>query len=138
MCEKAGIFNSKSVPTYRTRTFTKKAYRTSTITEKAYCTSLQKLRRTVPYLRSVPYCHPCCQGLHRWLETRWESRCGLLCRIPKQLLKPSIFPPWNLQYCVPGRSLCYFRSGKVPAFGKKCTINLLLRWLIVKQLSNHS
>ena len=46
-----------------------------------------------------------CQGLHRLLETRWESRCGFLCRIPKQLLKRSFFPPWNLQYCVPGRSL---------------------------------
>ena len=29
MCEKSGIFNSNSVPTYRTRTITKKAYRTS-------------------------------------------------------------------------------------------------------------
>ena len=31
--------------------------------------------------------------LHRWLETRWESRSGFLCRIPKQLSKTSIFPP---------------------------------------------
>ena len=29
MCENSGIFNSNSVPTYRTRTITKKAYRTS-------------------------------------------------------------------------------------------------------------
>ena len=34
-----------------------------------------------------------------------------LCRIPKQLPKTSIFPHWNLQHCVPGRSLSYFRSG---------------------------
>ena len=38
---------------------------------------------------------------------------------PKQLPKTSIFPPWNTQRCVPGRSLSYFRSGKEPAFGKK-------------------
>ena len=47
-----------------------------------------------------------------------ESRCGFLCRIPKQLPKTSIFPPLNLQYCVPSRSLSYFRSGKEPGFGK--------------------
>ena len=46
------------------------------------------------------------------------SRCGFLCRIPIQLHKTSIFPPWNLQYCIPGRSLSYLRNGKEPAFGK--------------------
>ena len=51
-------------------------------------------------------------------ETRWESRCGFLCRLPLQLPKTSIFPPWALQHCVPGRSFSYFRSGKEPAFGK--------------------
>ena len=52
-----------------------------------------------------------CQGLHWWFKTKWESRSGILCRIPKQLPKTSIFPPWNLQHCVPGRSLSYFTSG---------------------------
>ena len=56
MCEKPGVFNSKIVPTYRTRAFTKKAYGTRTITKKrivpAYRTSLQKMRRTY-----VSYCH---------------------------------------------------------------------------------
>ena len=52
-----------------------------------------------------------CQGLHWWFKTKWESRSGFLCRIPKQLPKTSIFPFWNLQHCVPGRSLSYFRSG---------------------------
>ena len=49
-----------------------------------------------------------------------DERVGVdfLCRIPKQLPKTSIFPPWHLQNCVPGRSLGYFRSGKKPAFGK--------------------
>ena len=42
----------------------------------------------------------------------------VLCRILKQLPKTNIFPPWNLQYSVPGRSLSYFRSGEEPAFGK--------------------
>ena len=28
------------------------------------------------------------------------------------------FPPWNLEYCVPSKSLSYFKSGKEPAFGK--------------------
>ena len=30
----------------------------------------------------------------------------------------SIFPSWNLQYCVQGRSHSYFRSDKEPAFEK--------------------
>ena len=59
-----------------------------------------------------------CQGLHWWLESTWESRCGFLCRIPKQFPTTSIFSPWNTHHCVPGRSLSYSRSGKEPAFGK--------------------
>ena len=47
MCEKSGVFNSKSVLTYRTRTITKKS------NVPTYRTSWKKLRRT------VPYCHPC-------------------------------------------------------------------------------
>ena len=31
------------------------------------------------------------QGLHCWLETKWERWCGFLCRIPKQLCKTKIF-----------------------------------------------
>ena len=71
-------------------------------------------------------------------KLKWESRCKFLCRISKQLPKTSIFSPWNTQHCVPGRSLSYSRSGKEPAFGKKCSIKVLLCWWIVKQLSNHS
>ena len=41
-----------------------------------------------------------------------KSMCGFLCQIPKQLPKTSFFPPWNLQYCVLGKSLSYFRSSK--------------------------
>ena len=53
-----------------------------------------------------------CQGLHWWFKTKWESRSGFLCRIPKQLPKTSIFPPWNLQHCVPGRSFSYSEVAK--------------------------
>ena len=74
-----------------------------------------------------------CQGLHWWLATRWESRCGFLCRIPKQLPKISIFLPWNTQRCVPGRSLSFPRSGEESALGKKCSIKVLLCWWIVGQ-----
>ena len=50
-----------------------------------------------------------------------RNYCDLRCpplRIPKQLPQTNIFPPWNTQHCVRGRSLSYFRSGKDPAFGK--------------------
>ena len=53
MCEKSGVFSSKSVPTYRTRTFTKKAYRTRTITKKR--TVLLGKNCSVPYHTYVPY-----------------------------------------------------------------------------------
>ena len=46
MCEKFGIFNSKSVPTYRTRIFTKKAYRTNVPYPYHY-------KKGVPYQRTV-------------------------------------------------------------------------------------
>ena len=57
---------------------------------------------------------------------------------PNNSPKTSIFSPWNLQHCVPGKSLSYFRNGKEPALGKKCTIKILLCWLTAKQLSKHS
>ena len=63
MCEKSGSFNSKSVPTYRTHTFTKKAYRTRTITEKAYRTSVPYFLAEIEAYRTVPWCHPCLQAL---------------------------------------------------------------------------
>ena len=46
MCEKSGIFNSNSVPTYRTRTITKKAYRTNIPFQYHY-------KKGVPYQRIV-------------------------------------------------------------------------------------
>ena len=49
MCEKSGIFNSKSVPTYRTRTITKKAYRTSA----PYFFAKIEAYRTAPTYRTV-------------------------------------------------------------------------------------
>ena len=58
------------------------------------------------------------KGLHWWLEPRWESGCGFLYKISKHLPKPSIFPPWNTQHCLPSRSPSYFRSGKGRVFGK--------------------
>ena len=36
------------------------------------------------------------------------------------------FPPWNLEYCVSGKSLSYFRSGKEPAFGKNAQSAVVL------------
>ena len=63
----------------------------------------------------------------------------------------SIFLPWNLQYCVPGRSLSYLRSGKKPAFGKnapttiesqaaikaliKCTVTLITVFNCIRNLN---
>ena len=68
MCEKSGIFNSNSVPTYGTRAIAKKTYRTNVPYpyhhKKAYRTSVPYLfakieaYRTVPTYHSVPYCHP--------------------------------------------------------------------------------
>ena len=60
MCEKSGIFISNSVPTYRTRTITKKAHRTNVPYPYYY-------KKDIPYQRTVllsknwgvPYCHPC-------------------------------------------------------------------------------
>ena len=37
---------------------------------------------------------------YNWRKTRWESRCGFLCKIPKQLPKTNNFSPWNTQHCV--------------------------------------
>ena len=82
---------------------------------------INKLLVPLPNLYLTPSHDILAPGL-RWLETRWESRCGLLCRIPKQR-KTSVFTHWNLQYWVPGRSLRYFRSGKKPAFGKNAQSN---------------
>ena len=48
-CEKSGIFNSKSVLTYRTRIITKKAYRTSV----PYYLAKIEAYRTVPTYRTV-------------------------------------------------------------------------------------
>ena len=57
MSEKLGSFNSKSVPTYRTRTFTKKAYRTNvhtrTVTEKAYRTSVPYFLAKIEAYRTI-------------------------------------------------------------------------------------
>ena len=44
----------------------------------------------------------------------------------KQLPKTEIFPPWNLQYCVPARSLSYFRGGKDSALGKNAQTIVVL------------
>ena len=55
MCKNSGIFNSNSLPTYRTHTITKKAYRTSV----PYFLTKIEAYRTVPTYRTVPYCHPC-------------------------------------------------------------------------------
>ena len=45
----------RTVPTYRTRTITKKAYRISI----PYFLAKIEADRTVPTYRIVPYCHPC-------------------------------------------------------------------------------
>ena len=45
-------FLKRTVPTYRSRTVAKKAYRTSV----TYF--LAKIEAYLPYLRTVPYCHP--------------------------------------------------------------------------------
>ena len=45
---------------------------------------------------------------------------------PNNSPKTSIFSPWNTQHCVPGKSLCYSRSGKESTFGKKCAIIVVL------------
>ena len=49
MCKKSGILNSNSVPTYRTRTITKKAYRTSS----PYFLAKIQAYSTVPTYRTV-------------------------------------------------------------------------------------
>ena len=57
MYEKSGIFNSNSVPTYRTRTITNKhtvpTYRTRTITKKAYRTNVLYLLAKIEAYRTV-------------------------------------------------------------------------------------
>ena len=62
MCEKSGIFNLNSVPTYRTRTITKKTYRTNVPYPYHYKkgvpyqrTVLLSKNRGVPYRTNVPY-----------------------------------------------------------------------------------
>ena len=56
MYEKSGIFNSNSVPTYRTRTNkrTVPTYRTRTITKKAYRTNVPYLLAKIEAYRTVP------------------------------------------------------------------------------------
>ena len=43
---------------------------------------------------------------------------GFCVEYPNNSPKQAIFSPWNLLYCVPGRSLGYFSRGKEPDFAK--------------------
>ena len=54
MCEKCRIFNSNSVPTYRTRTITKKAYRTSVQYPYHYKKSVPYFLAKIEAYRTVP------------------------------------------------------------------------------------
>ena len=53
MCEKSGIFNSKNLPTYRTRTITEKAYRTSV---PYFLAKVEAYRTYVPYRTAILVC----------------------------------------------------------------------------------
>ena len=59
MCEKSGVLNSKSVPTYRTRTFAKKAYRTNVPYPYLNKKSVPYFFAKIEAYRTVPYGHPC-------------------------------------------------------------------------------
>ena len=48
----------------------------------------------------------------------WRVSSGFYAEYPNNSPKQAFFLPWNNQYCIPGRSLSYSRSGKEPAFGK--------------------
>ena len=84
MCEKSRVFNSKSVPTYHTRTFTKKAYCTIPV-------ALQK---------NVPYCHPWVQREFSCVWMRCSAACGQGLRTQRSLRmhfllstpSPPVFP----------------------------------------------
>ena len=50
MCKKSGILNLNSVPTYRTRTITKKAYRTNV---QYFLAKIKAYRTNVPYHTAI-------------------------------------------------------------------------------------
>ena len=67
MCKKSGVLNSSSVPTYRTRTFAKKAYRTNVPYPYHYKKSIPYFLAKIEAYRTVPYCHP-------WSTMRLNAR----------------------------------------------------------------
>ena len=67
MCEKFGVLSSKSVPTYRTRTFTKKTYRTSV---PYFLAKIEAYRTNAPYRTAILsyYNIKCCILLQKNIE----------------------------------------------------------------------
>ena len=57
MCEKCGMFNSSSVPTYRTSTITKKAYRTNVRYPYHYKKGVPYFLAKIEAYRTVPTYH---------------------------------------------------------------------------------
>ena len=130
MYEKSGIFNSNSVPTYRTRTITNKrtvpTYRTRTITKKAYRTNVPYLLakieayRTVPTYRTVPYCHP-------WRLQRYSTNTKIY--PPKKVFGNSEFCSSHQNYSRPTESCGFGGKNKTQSFQKLFSEDIFLHLL---------